>query len=45
MLNDFEFWPACISMLTMEQGSYWQVCVKFSDFSRTSEDFPNVFKD
>ena len=27
------------------QGSYREVCVKFNDFSRTSQDFPTVFKD
>ena len=27
------------------QGSYRQVCVKFKDFSRTSQDFPTVMKD
>ena len=27
------------------QGSYSQVCVKFKDFSRTSQDYPTVFKD
>ena len=27
------------------QGSNRQVCVKFKDFSRTSQDFPTVFKD
>ena len=27
------------------QGSYRQDCVKFKDFSRTSLDYPTVFKD
>ena len=27
------------------QGSYRQVCVKFKIFSRTSKDYPTVFKD
>ena len=27
------------------QGSYRQDCEKFKDFSRTSKDFPSVFKD
>ena len=27
------------------QGSYRQDCVKFKDFSRTSQDYPTVFKD
>ena len=27
------------------QGSYRQGCAKFKDFSRTSQDFPTVFKD
>ena len=28
-----------------KQGSYRQVCLKFKDFSRTSQDFLIVFKD
>ena len=30
---------------TLIKGSFRQVCVKFNDFSRTSKDFPTVFKD
>ena len=30
--------------ILMPQGAYRQVCVKFKDFSRTSKDFPTVFK-
>ena len=26
------------------QGSYMQVWVKFKDFSRTSQDYPTIFK-
>ena len=43
----------CVQSLYMQaqlpsearQGSYRQVCVNFKDFSRTSQDFPTVFKD
>ena len=37
---------AYLSGLCMDdQGSYRQDCVKFKDFSRTSQDYPRVFKD
>ena len=34
-----------LAILQYIQGSYRQVCVKFKDFSRTSKDYPTVFKD
>ena len=35
----------CIPECILWQGLNRQVCVKFKDFSRTSKDFPTVFKD
>ena len=32
-------------LLKLVQGSYMQVSVKFKDFSRTSKDYPTLFKD
>ena len=32
-------------VISLTEGSYRQVCVKFEDFSRTSQNYPTVFKD